>query len=216
MNEVVLLDSMGDDLAIVNAARVSMAKQSHRGENGQLKPEDVKLINYLAKHNHFTPFGQVTFKFRFKMPIFVVRQWYKHKVGLIENEVSRRYVSDEPEFFMPEYFRPAAENVKQGSDDVKHENSEFWKKRFDFYYVGCKQMYLDAIADGVCPEQARMILPQAMMTEFIQTGSLAAYARICKLRQDNHAQKEIQWYANEVSEAIEMRCPVSWKALMEN
>lgn len=207
---VELLDAMGNDLAVVNAARVSMHKESK-----ELSDADVKLIRYLAKHHHWTPFAQVTFKFRFNMPIFVARQWYKHKIGLVENEVSRRYVQTEPEFFVPDYFRPAAENVKQGSLDQIHKNDEHWKRSFGEIYQLSANAYRAALDDGMCPEQARMILPQAMMTEFIQTGSLYAYYNLWKLRTGPHAQKEIRLYAEEMGRAIKFVAPYSWEALVK-
>ncbi len=205
-----LLDHMGDDLAVVNAARVSMAKESLT-----LCESDEKLIHYLAKHKHWTPFAQVQFKFRISMPIFVARQYFRHQVGLLRNETSRRYVDNPPEFWNPNgAWRGRAEHVKQGSgglllEAVCDEVSEIYWYAMD----ACSDAYKDMLEKGVCPEQARAVLPQSMMTEFVETGSLAAYARIYNLRSDPHAQVEIQEYAHAIGEAIAPIVPVSWKAL---
>ena len=210
MNLVKLLDHMGDDLAVVNAARVSMHKESFK-----VCASDEKLIRYLAKHKHWTPFAQVQFKFRISMPIFVARQYFRHQVGLLRNETSRRYVDNPPEFWNPNgAWRGRAEHVKQGSgglllEAVCDEVSEIYWYAMD----ACSDAYKDMLEKGVCPEQARAVLPQSMMTEFIETGSLSAYARIYGLRTDPHAQKEIQDYALAIGEHIEKIVPVSWAAL---
>ena len=208
MNLIELLDHMGDDLAVVNAARVSMHKESHK-----VCADDEKLIRYLAKHKHWTPFAHVQFQFRIKMPIFVARQWTKSSVGVIRNEVSRRYVDNPPEFWKPNGdWRGRAEHVKQGSGGLltgRHTAQTIYENAIDVAASRYK-MLLDK---GVCPEQARAVLPQSMMTEFIETGSLAAYARIYGLRTDPHAQKEIQDYALAIGEHIEKIVPVSWAAL---
>ncbi len=208
---VELLDHMGDDLTVVNAARVSMAKHS-----AQLVDKDEKLILYLAKHNHWTPFSHVTFQFRLKMPIFVAREWFRHTIGITRNEVSRRYVTDEPEFFTPAEWRSKAEHVKQGSGEVIDSAGRVLEisTAYDKAIETCAEAYETLLNCGVCPEQARMVLPQSMITEFIETGSLYAYARIWRLRTDPHAQKEIQHYAAQVDEAIQKICPVSWSALI--
>ena len=203
-----LLDHMGDDLAVVNAARVSMHKESLT-----LCESDEKLIRYLAKHKHWTPFAQVQFKFRISMPIFVARQYFRHQVGLLRNETSRRYVDNPPEFWNPNgAWRGRAEHVKQGSGDLligRHTAQTIYENAIDVAATS----YNLLLEKGVCPEQARAVLPQSMMTEFIETGSLAAYARIYGLRTDPHAQKEIQDYALAIGEHIEKIVPVSWAAL---
>lgn len=210
MNLVKLLDHMGDDLAVVNAARVSMAKESLA-----MCESDEKLIHYLAKHKHWTPFAHVQFKFRISMPIFVAREYFRHTVGLVRNEVSRRYVDTPPDFWTPKgAWRGRAENVKQGSGDLLPE--EDCDEATSLYWEAvsvCAENYQGMLDIGVCPEQARAIIPQAMMTEFIETGSLAAYARIYGLRSDPHAQKEIQEYAHAIGEVIALIVPVSWAAL---
>lgn len=210
MNLVKLLDHMGDDLAVVNAARVSMHKESI-----VMCESDKKLITYLAKHNHWTPFAHVQFKFRISMPIFVAREYFRHTVGLSKNEVSRRYVDTPPEFWTPKgAWRGRAENVKQGSGDLLPEEVCDEATRLYWEAVSvCSENYAAMLDIGVCPEQARSVLPQSMMTEFIETGSLAAYARIFNLRSDPHAQLEIQEYAYAISEHIEKIVPVSWSAL---
>lgn len=202
-----LLDRMGSDITVVNAARVSFAKQSMYTDEGILNDADVKLIKYLAAHKHWTPFSQPQIQLRIKMPIFVARQWYKHQVGFTRNEESRRYISAEPECYTPRVWRKAAENVKQGSSEdgeiagiVAHTS----------YNVS---LYRDLLVMGVCPEQARMVLPQSMYTEFVETGSLAAYARLYSLRSSKEAQKEVRLYAEAVGKIISPLFPVSWEAL---
>ena len=232
---VQLLDSMGDDPSVVNAARVSMAKESYwitdyvdapewypKGTtyNSILSEKDTGLISYLAKHEHWTPFSQTAIKFRIKMPIFIARQWFKHTVGFTRNEVSRRYVSDTPEFWTPDEWRGKAESVKQGSSDKilpKPDFSDCTRNWYRTYEDSCKlsiSIYEEMLQCGYAPEQARMVLPQSMMTEFIETGNLASYARLCKLRLDKHAQLEVQWYAEAIANECEKLFPVSWAALM--
>jgi thymidylate synthase (FAD) len=207
ISSVDLLDHMGSDLTVVNAARVSMDKVSL-----ELVEGDTKLINYLAKHGHWTPFSQPQIQLRIKMPIFIARQWFKHQVGFTRNEMSRRYVSSEPELYMPTEWRGKAESVKQGSGDVLPDSYDFYDIARDASVKAIKDYNL-FIRNGVCPEQARMVLPQSMYTEFVETGSLAAYARLAKLRLDPHSQKEIQWYAQAVSDIIEPLFPKAWEAL---
>ena len=208
MAEVFLLDWMGTDDSVVNAARVSFDKAA-----SNYSPEaNKKLINYLAKHKHWSPFAHTCLSFRIKAPIFVARQLAKHQVGLAWNEVSRRYVSVEPEAWRPDSLRQAAENVKQGSSDSCVENE---RSIIDFNYaVGVAlRTYQQLLRDGVCPEQARAVLPQGMMTEWIWTGSLYAFHRVVTQRLAPEAQKETQ----EVAHKIDMNCfnkfPVSWQAL---
>ena len=205
-----LLAHMGDDLAVVNAARVSMAKESL-----SMCESDEKLIHYLAKHKHWTPFAHVQFKFRISMPIFVAREWMRSTIGLSRNEVSRRYVDNPPEFWSPDdAWRGRAENIKQGSGDLLPEEvCQSVTSIYGYSLMIAEESYHDMLERGVCPEQARAVLPQSMMTEFIETGSLAAYSRIYGLRSDPHAQKEIQEYAHAIGEAIAPIVPVSWKAL---
>ena len=203
-----LLDVFGNDLTIVNAARVSFNKEST-----ELNSKDEKLIQYLAKHNHITPFFHPQLRFRIKMPIYVAREWYRHTIGFARNEVSRRYVDTPPECYNPQDIRARDTNLKQGSKLTNVENNiDIALKIKDIQdKVLCE--YEELLSLNVAPEVARGILPQSMYTEFIETASLAAYARLCKLRLDPHAQKEIQEYAKVLSELIEEKFPMSWKAL---
>jgi len=205
------VDHMGCDDAVCDAARVSMNKTADLFTVSQ----NEKLINYLAKHNHWSPFSHCHMKLRFKAPIFVARQLMKHQVGFSWNEVSRRYVSDAPEFWYPDYYRVAAENVKQGSGVEPISGNDVWKT--DTYYILSKaaEHYDDLIKAGACAEQARSILPQSMMTEWIWTGSLYAWSRMYNLRSDPHAQREVQFYAHRVSEEINRFFPLSWRALID-
>ena len=175
--KVTLINYMGDDLAVVDAARVSFNKESEweQGEDGilRLSERDSKLITYLAKHNHWTPFAHCMVSFRMAMPLFVARQWYRHTVGFARNEVSRRYVDDAPTFFVPNEWREAVENKKQGSGGV-HKDSVAFSNDFFWCIENSRQLYMYMIEQGVAAEQARMVLPQSMYTEFIETASLAA------------------------------------------
>jgi thymidylate synthase (FAD) len=206
---VQLIDVMGTDLTVVNAARVSMSKESL-----EMCDQDERLIAYLARHNHWTPFAHPQITLRIRMPIFVARQWFKHQIGITRNEVSRRYVSDEPEFFMPATWRARAANVKQGSStDAVRDTYEVQCVVAEVYRAA-HESYTYLLQAGVCPEQARMVLPQAMFTEFVETGSLAAYARLARLRLDPHAQLEVREYAQQVADIIAPLFPVSWKEVM--
>jgi thymidylate synthase (FAD) len=215
----VLIDYCGDDLSVVNAARVSFNKESNYGrieytEGGleyAVSEKDAKLINYLAKHKHKSPFNHCFMSFRVKAPIFVARQLVKHEY-LPWNEVSRRYVTDEPEFYFPEYWRKAADNVKQGSSD---EEVKFITSPARVATAQCLSAYNTMLEAGVCAEQARMVLPQNTMTEWIWSGTLFAFAKMCKLRLDAHTQRETQEIAQLVSKHAEFLYPVSWTALME-
>jgi len=225
---------MGDDLTVVDAARVSFDKESEWAIDeydgcfirGKLSDKDTKLIHYLAKHNHWSPFAHATAQFRVSAPVFVARQLQKHTVGLAWNEVSRRYVDSEPTFYTPETWRKRAENVKQGSSEEAVPEEIVGEDEHGRYTYHVKDSYNNCIAvalnyynamleHGVCPEQARMILPQSMMTEWIWTGSLYAFARVCKLRLDSHTQKETQLVAQQISEQMKKLFPVSWSALID-
>jgi thymidylate synthase (FAD) len=218
ISSVELIDHMGSDLTVVNAARVSMAKESQweyeSALSGQvLSKRDCGLISYLARHKHWTPFSHPQIQLRIKMPIFVARQWFKHMIGFTRNEVSRRYVDDTPEFFYPNEWRVRPEgSVKQGSGGT-HPASGVWGTATVLNTQALLRLYEEMIADGVAPEQARMILPCSHYTEFYETGSLAAYARLASLRRDPHAQKETQLYARAVSDTLGTLFPVSWAAL---
>ena len=204
-----LLDVFGDDLTVVNAARVSFAKESH-----ELSLNDEKLIYYLAKHNHNSPFFHPQIRFRLKMPIFVAREWYRHQIGFARNEVSRRYVDSEPECYIPK-LRERDPKLKQGSKLQEVENEEYLTKIVKNHMEGCVSLYNHLLSEKVAPEVARCVLPQSMFTEFIETGSLAAYARLYSLRSDPSAQREIQEYAQKLGDILEKKFPVSWKALTQ-
>jgi thymidylate synthase (FAD) len=209
---VELLEVFGNDLTVVNAARVSFAKESHEMSLG-----DEKLIKYLAKHNHNSPFFHPQIRFRLKMPIFVAREWFRHQIGFARNEVSRRYVDTPPECWIPstDDLRQRDKNLKQGSKDVPVEGSEYLHMIIKNHTAGCVSLYNHLLSQNVAPEIARCVLPQSMMTEFIETGSLAAYARLYGLRNDPHAQKEIREYAKKIGSLLEEKFPVSWKALTQ-
>jgi len=200
----------GNDLLVVNAARVSFSKESYEMTLG-----DEKLIKYLAKHNHISPFFHPQIRFRIKMPIFVAREWYRHQIGFARNEVSRRYVDDIPECWIPrsEDLRERDAKVKQGSKDSAVQNADEIHDIIEKHTQSSITMYTYLLGQGIAPEVARCVLPQSMMTEFIETGSLAAYARLFKLRSDPSAQKEIRIYAEKIGEFLSRCFPVSWKAL---
>ena len=208
----------GSDLAVVNAARVSFDKESAWEKNGKfggtdndLSEKDEKLIRYLANHKHFSPFNHSFITLRIKAPIFVARQLVKHKF-MPWNEVSRRYVDDEPEFYFPDVWRAKAENVKQGSSE---QEVDINPKFMTYASVGeSLKEYNRMLSLGVCAEQARMILPQNMMTSWWWSGTLGAYCDMLKLRLDPHTQKESRIVAEKVKEIIEPLFPVSVPALL--
>jgi len=203
--EVTLVDKMGSDLSVVNAARVSFAKTHTEFKEDQ----DERLIKYLAKHNHWSPFGHAQLQFHIKAPIFVARQLVKHQVGLVWNEVSRRYVDDEPEFYEPKEWRLAAENKKQGSSEETTEYSIIPAHTF------AKQCYSNMLGMGIAPEMARMVLPQSTYTEWYWSGTLFAFARVCNLRCKPDAQKETRIIADRISALATQSFPISWKYLIE-
>ena len=207
--KVDLIDHMGTDLTVVNAARVSFDKTS-----STLDEKDIKLIKYLAKHNHWSPFSHCFLQFRVKAPIFIARQLAKHQVGLSWNEVSRRYVDSPPEFYEPETWRGKPENVKQGSD------GEAKSQYFPNLYLGdvtelALNNYDKMIVQGVAPEMARMVLPQNMYTEWYWSGSLYAFSRVCQLRLDKASQSEVQEIAIKLSAHCWSLFPHSWDALLK-
>ena len=205
---------MGNDLTVVNAARVSFAKESrwhdHDSETDQyvLKDKDRKLIHYLAEHKHFSPFGHCFASFVVKAPIFVARQLVKHKF-LRWNEISRRYVDSEPEFFDPKEWRGKAKDKKQGSDGIVFISDDIVEDLYDDTFARYKLL----LELGVCPEQARMILPQSTMTEWYWSGSLDAFADMCNLRCAGDTQLETRLVANQICEKMMELFPVSWFAL---
>ena len=208
---------MGSDLSVVNAARVSFGKKTTwagqegglddgEGGMGVLKNTDAKLIKYLAKHKHMSPFGHVFASFHVKAPIFVARQLVKHKF-LRWNEISRRYVDDEPEFYKPDEWRGRSADKKQGSDgvvDVGDWGDTNW---------ACLTAYNDLLKHGVAPEQARIVLPQNTMTEWYWSGSMDAFSDMCNLRCKGDTQLETRLVANDICNKMLGLFPVSWKAL---
>ena len=231
---VELIDVMGTDLTVCRAARVSFNKQSewdidevakkrlidsgstfNTEELQVLSSKDVKLIQYLAKHNHWTPFAHPQITMRVKAPISIRTQLFKHKQGMVENEISRRYVSDEPEIYHHRLRTSPTNGAKQGSEDFLKFGDEYNNCNTIYEMVIKESMfaYNTLLDKGIAPEQARFILPQGTYTEWWWTGSLAAYARVCKLRSDSHAQWEIQQYASAFSAIISPLFPVSWSAL---
>jgi len=208
---VTLVDFMGNELSVVNAARVSFGKK-----HDTLTAGDEKLIKYLAKHGHWTPFGHATLSFHVKAPIFVARQLVKHQVGLTWNEVSRRYVDDEPEYWLPEHWRGRAEDKKQGSSDEYVDWVSRLERTSARVETVCKmalQTYRLMLEKGVCPEQARMVLPQNVLTEWYWSGSLYAFSRVCNLRCQPDAQLETQEVCWEIDKFVAEKFPVSWGAL---
>lgn len=210
------VDHMGSDLTVVNAARVSFAKSKEI-----LDKSDEKLIKYLAENNHWTPMAHPQITLRMKAPVFVRTQCFKHKQGFVENEVSRRYVADTPEFYIPDVWRgKPTDGAKQGSSQTevyvlrrKMGGIVTVKGSYENYLEYALDLYEEMIEIGVAPEQARMILPQSMYTEWFWTGSLASYARFYKQRSDPHAQAEIQELAKMVDTVIRPLFPVSWSVL---
>jgi thymidylate synthase (FAD) len=210
IGSIELLDTMGSDLMVVNAARVSFAKESK-----QLTAGDAKLIKYLADHEHTSPFFHPQIQFRIKMPIFVAREWYRHQIGFSRNEVSRRYVDTLPECWVPssDELRERDPKLKQGSKETPVQNADVLHEKIDELSANCLQVYTNLLDQGVAPEIARTVLPQSMYTEFIETASLAAYARLYKLRTSPDAQREIQAYAKAIGDLLSSRFPFSWSAL---
>ena len=215
MIEVTYINHMGDDLSVVNAARVSFGKKSdymprvHMGEPKVLQHKDYRLIQYLAKHKHISPFGHAFASFHVKAPVFVARQLVKHKF-LRWNEISRRYVDVEPEFYVADEWRGRSADKKQGSEGTVESN-------LNVDYLNNKSLmaYEQLLNEGVCPEQARMVLPQSMMTEWYWSGSLDALADMCNLRCKPDTQAETREVADKISAEMAKLFPVSWEALRD-
>ena len=211
--KVQYIDHMGDDLSVVNSARVSFGKKSdymprvHMGEAKVLQHKDEKLIKYLAKHNHKSPFNHAFATFHVKAPIFVARQLQKHEY-MPWNEISRRYVDSEPEFYEPDVWRGRSADKKQGSEGVVYLKT----KPTNQYSL---ETYHNLLADGVAPEQARMILPQSVYTEWYWSGTLYSFAKMCNLRLKEDTQKETQEIAQQISREMFKLFPISWQALYD-
>ena len=229
MIEVTLVDHMGDDLSVVNAARVSFGKKSewyvnepygcenwpncsevgcHKDFYYELEEKDDKLIRYLAKHKHISPFGHAFASFHVKAPVFVARQLVKHKF-LRWNEISRRYVDEEPALYSPDEWRGRSADKKQGSSGKVRSNANL-----HYFNKNALQMYKQLLDEGVCPEQARMVLPQSMITEWYWSGSLDAFAAMCVLRCKPDTQYESQLVANQINDEMSELFPVSWESMM--
>lgn len=217
-----LLDHMGSDKDVADAARVSFHKKAENYDN----LANERLILYLAKHGHWSPFAHCFAKFHITAPVFVARQLVKHQVGFAWNEVSRRYVDEDPAFYYPDKWRKRAENKKQGSGE-EFKGTVYSRNSYGVYDQdypdaivrdACShayELYRKFINAGVCPEQARMILPQNMMTEWIWSGSLMAWARMCSLRLKEDTQEETRMIAQQVDEQIGPKFPASWAALVK-
>lgn len=219
------IDHMGDDLRVANAARVSFNKESSLVDS-MLLEKDAKLIKYLADHDHWTPFAHCSVTIRETVPIFLARQRFKHTVGFVYNEVSRRYVDDEPEFYEPKVWRKRAENIKQGSSDEEikqmlfHGVAESWIEDITGLYwsavEGCEMFYRSLLLAGGAPEQARMVLPQSMYTSYYVTGSLVAWARLYQQRTKDNAQREWNELTPQIDAIIRPLFPCSWSALVDS
>ena len=214
MIKATYMDHMGKDLTVANAARVSFGKTSEMEDDPWgpplLKAKDNKLIRYLAKHRHISPFGHCFASFHIKAPIFVARQLVKHKF-LRWNEISRRYVDEEPEFYTPKVWRGRSADKKQGSEGVVHTDSEP-----EFVNHTALRVYKEMLEEGVAPEQARMVLPQNMITEWYWSGSLDAFADMCRLRTSADTQAETREVAKQIDHKMIELFPVSWDALTES
>jgi len=214
MIQTFYVDHMGTDLSVANAARVSFGKRSEMDTSDvwgppKLKDRDAKLIRYLAEHKHISPFGHAFASFHVKAPVFVARQLVKHKF-LRWNEISRRYVDHEPEFYQPTEWRGRSLDKKQGSDGVVDVG------KIGDISLASKTLYNSLLDRGVCPEQARMVLPQSMVTEWYWSGSLDAFADMCNLRCKPDTQYETQVVAGHIDTEMDKLFPVSWEALREN
>lgn len=216
--EVTYVDHMGDDLSVVNAARVSFGKKSdymprvHNGEAKVLQHKDDRLIKYLAKHKHKSPFNHAFATFHVKAPVFVARQLVKHEY-MPWNEISRRYVNTEPEFYVPQW-REAAEDKKQGSGELMGSSERKpVANKYEQLTKGAARTYRRMLELGVCEEQARMVLPQSMMTEWYWSGTLYAFAKMCGLRLKEDTQAETRIVAEKIEDVMIKLYPVSWEAL---
>ena len=213
MIEVTYVNHMGDDLSVVNAARVSFGKKSdymprvHMGEPKVLQYKDDRLIKYLAKHKHKSPFNHTFTTFHVKAPVFVARQLVKHEY-MPWNEISRRYVDSEPEFYIPDVWRGRSADKKQGSEGEVKSNANVF-----YYNTKALMIYNQQLDEGVSPEQARMHLPQSMMTEWYWSGTLYAFAKMCGLRLKEDTQAETRIVAEKIEDVMAELYPVSWEAL---
>lgn len=209
--QIELLDHMGSDLSVANSARVSFGKWKEEFDEG-----DARLINYLAKHEHTSPFRHTQIQLRCKVPLFLARQLQKHQAGLSWNEVSRRYVDAGIEFFIPDSWRSRpADGIKQGSGDT-HYQSDVWVGEYEAIVMNCEKLYANMLQDGVAPEMARMVLPQSMMVDWVWTGNLLSLFHVYRLRAGEGAQVEARDFAEKLKAVIQPIFPHSWGALEEN
>lgn len=208
--ECKLIDCAGGDISIVNAARVSFAK-----EVKEMTGKDERLIHYLAEHRHDSPFRHNFIQLRCSVPIFLARQLMKHQAGLTVNEESRRYVDSLPEFYVPKHWRERPEeSIKQGSAGI-HKKSDYWGRFYQDSLIDAVELYRDMIRDGIAPEMARMVLPQSMIVNFIWSGNLLAFFHVYALRSGEGAQEEAKEFAELLKKAIEPEFSIGWKALEE-
>ena len=216
-----MIECMGSDLTVVNSARVSFHKESEWEHPDShvpaniLSEKDKKLIKYLAQHKHWTPFAHPQIMLHIKAPISIRTQLFKHKVGFVENEISRRYVTEEPEIYIPKWRSKPTNGAKQGSEDFLDDDFTLKMLKQDYIEsvtLACNR-YKSLLEAGIAPEQARFVLPQGTYTEWYWTGSLAAYARVYKQRIDPHAQWEVREYASAIGQLIQPCFPVSWQEL---
>ena len=209
-------DKLIEDMLDQGGARQALWDQHPDAthEHDSVWEEMVHLAQHLRRMpTHWTPFGHTAITLHIKAPIFVARQLGKHQVGMVWNEVSRRYVTEDPEVYVPEIWRQAAENVKQGSSDEPVADTEYWNQHYLLACERANETYEHMIYEGICPEQARMVLPQSMYTEWYWTGNLYSYANVFIQRSDSHAQKEVQQIAEQIDHIIMPLFPISWPAL---
>ncbi|AUG88393.1 thymidylate synthase [Vibrio phage Vp_R1] len=213
----IYLDHMGSDNSIANTARISMTEAAefwHSLPEGYDEEKRDRLLNFLARENHWTPFGHPQITLQMNAPVPIRTQCFKSKVGFVENEESRRYISSRPTYYIPEFRTKPEGSIKQGSGGL-HPDNDFLKEDYEKYVEECIRKYEDYLEKGVAPEQARFLLPQGCEVNWIWTGSLSAYARFVRLRKDSHAQGEIQILAKDIDLILEEIFPQSWKVLME-
>jgi thymidylate synthase (FAD) len=208
--KVELIDFMGSDLSVINAARVSFAKVKD-----EIDSSDEKLIKYLAKHDHWSPFAHTAVTLRVAAPVPIRTQCFKHKIGLVENEESRRYISSTPEIFIPEFREKPEGSIKQGSGG-EHSGNHEWQKAYRYVTEQAIDLYEDLLRDGIAPEQARFVLPQGAIVNWVWTGNILAFANFVNKRSDSNAQQEIQQVAKAVDKVIRPLYPCSWSALVDN
>lgn len=212
--DVCLINYQGDDEQICDAARVSFDNDALDQDFETKYKKDVRLLNYLAKHNHWSPFAHNSITIRVTAPIFLARQLVKHQVGGVWNEISRRYVDSMPQFYVPTEYHMRPKNAKQGSGVMfAYETCQEFQSYIRKHCRDALELYEELLEKGVAPEEARMVLPLNMMTSWYWTGSLAFFFRVWKQRSDGHAQLVAQEFAGKLKDIIEPLFPEAWKAL---